>query len=297
MLVTGCSSGLGRETALLLARRGYRVFATMRRAAERGGELKAASDGSPGELVVAELDVTDADAARRVVDEAAARGDLEAVVNNAGITVAGFFEDLSDEDLRRVLETNFFGLCNVTRAAIPHLARRGRGTIVQLSSGAGRFTLPMLCAYAASKHAVEGLSEGLRHELAPLGIRVVLLEPGNYRTPMQLGDQEIRGMRGAHGLAVRRLTEQTRRTVRRLGGDPEQAARVIVRAVESGPERLRRPVGLDAWGFIAAKRFLPFALWEVTVASVLRAAGYGARRRRRATGAEHGARSEDWVRA
>lgn len=277
VVVTGCSSGVGRETALLLTRRGYRVFATMRRAQERGHDLSSVTAGFPGELVVRELDVTDPGAVERVLEEAASGGDLGAVVNNAAIAVAGFFEDLSDEDLREVFETNFFGLCRVTRAAIPHLRRRGHGTIVQVSSGGGRFALPLLSAYAASKHAVEAVSEALRHELAALGIRVVLIEPGNHKTRLQLpGGQAIRRGDGANAAAVDLLTAQTQRLVSRTGGDPASVAEAIAAQIEAAKPRLRHPVGLDVRLLNAVKRFLPFRVWELVIARTLGAAGYPA---------------------
>lgn len=277
VLVTGCSSGIGQETAALLVRRGYRTFATMRRAEERGRALAAATAGAPGELEVRELDVTRREDVESVVGEAAARGDLAAVVNNAGTAIAGFFEDLADDHMRTVFETNFFGLCNVTRAAIPHLKRRGRGTIVQVSSGGGRVGLPLLATYAASKHAVEGLSEVLHHELRPFGIRVVLLEPGWHRTRIQSDDRRIVGLGGSDGpprIAVERLTAQTRGMVERMGRDPVRAAEAVVKLIESPRPRLRYPVGPDAWVMLGAKRFLPYRLFELAVGRMLRGAGY-----------------------
>jgi NAD(P)-dependent dehydrogenase (short-subunit alcohol dehydrogenase family) len=277
VLVTGCSSGIGHETAALLVRRGYRTFATMRRADERGHTLAAATVGTPGELEVRELDVTRREEVERVVEEAAERGDLVAVVNNAGTAIAGFFEDLADDQMRTVFETNFFGLGNVTRAAIPHLKRRGRGTIVQVSSGGGRVGLPLLATYAASKHAVEGLSEVLHHELRPLGIRVILLEPGWHRTRIQSDDRRIVGLGAGEDtprVVVERLMAQTRAMVERMGRDPAHAAEAIVKLIESPNPRLRHPVGPDAWLMLAAKRFLPYRLFEMAVGRMLRGAGY-----------------------
>ncbi len=163
VLVTGCSSGIGYETAALLVRRGYRAFATMRRAEERGRARAAATAGAPGELEVRELDVTRRKDVERVVGEAAQRGDLAAVVNNAGTAIAGFFEDLTDDHMRTVLETNFFGLGNVTRAAIPHLKRRGRGTIVQVSTWASRCWPPTRRASTPSRASVRCFTTSRAH--------------------------------------------------------------------------------------------------------------------------------------
>lgn len=277
VLITGCSSGFGYETAKLLAKRGYRVFATMRNP-ERGRKLETIAANFPGELVVRELDVTDAEQIKEVVAEAGKGGDLEAVVNNAGIAVAGFVEDLGEEHYRKVFETNFFGLMNVTRAAIPHLKARRRGTIVQVTSAGGRFALPTLSAYAASKHAVEGMSESLRHELLPLGIGVVLVEPGLFKTPMVTGQNKelVRGRNGdgPNAEAIEGVNEHMVKMANAFGGNPRTVAKAIVKAIESPNPRLRYPVGVDARLFVAVKRFLPFHLMRVTAGGILRSAGY-----------------------
>ena len=277
VLVTGCSSGFGYEAAKLLAQRGFRVFATMRNP-EQGRELEAAATGFPGELIVRELDVTDKEQIRQIVDEAASNDGLEAVVNNAGIAVAGFLEDLDEEHFRRVFETNFFGTLNVTQAAIPHMKARGHGTIVQVTSAGGRFALPTMSAYAASKHAVEGMSESLSHELQPLGIRVVLVEPGLFKTEMVTGDNKelVRGRNGdgPNAEAIEKVDENTTKVANRMAGNPKRVAKTIVKVIESPRPRLRYPVGFDARLFVTVKRFLPFRLMRAACSGVLRSAGY-----------------------
>ncbi len=277
VVVTGCSSGFGHESARLLVARGYRVVATARNAASLAplaGEL----EGAPGRLLVRELDVRSTERVGEVLDEAAADGDLEAVVNNAGVAIAGFVEDLGPEHFRELMETNFFGLVEVSRRALVHLRRRGRGTIVQMSSGGGRFGLPMLAAYASSKHAVEGFSEVLRHEAAPWGVRVVMLEPGAFKTRMHMGERRLAGGPGSgspNAAAAVALTDGIHATVSRHGGEPPVVARAVARSIEASHPRLRRPVGLDAYATMAVKRLLPHRVLELAVARVLARSGYG----------------------
>lgn len=277
MVVTGSSSGFGFETSLLLAQLGYRVFATMRNPGRDGERLASAARNAPGEIVVREVDVTDPEQVEAAVGEAAARDDLEAVVNNAGMGIAGFFEDLSDHEFRETLETNLFGLVSVTRTALPHLRRRGRGTIVQVSSIGARSATPGLSAYIASKSAVSGFSRTLRHELAPLGIRVAVFEPGTFRTEI-LGSKRRFATRIADGessntAVVRRLDSVIMRTAGVVAGDPARVARKIVDVIESPRPRARYAIGWDAllWPIVYS---LPFGLSDRIVGRVLKSAGY-----------------------
>lgn len=273
VVVTGCSSGFGAATARRLVERGYRVVATARRP-EALEDLQRQTREGPGRLVVRQLDVTSAADVHAVIGEAAERGDLEAVVNNAGVASAGFIDDLSAEDFREVMETNFYGAAEVARASLAHLRARRRGTIVQMSSGGGRFGLPMLAPYAVSKHALEGYSEVLRHEAAPWGVRVVLLEPGAFKTRMHLGERRLIGLEGENGRVVQALAQRVHDEVEKRGGEPEVVARAVLGAIEHPHPRLRRPVGVDAWAMLAVKRFLPFAVLERFAKHLLDSAGY-----------------------
>ncbi len=176
ILVTGCSSGLGRSTALAFAAAGWNVVATMRRPDQM-------PEGSfpPGVLVLP-LDVTDPHSASAAI-EAAVRhfGALDAVVNNAGVSILSIFETTPIDAVRRVFDANVFGAMNVTRAAIPAL-RQSHGVIVNVSSGVGFVAVPLLSLYVASKHALEGFSESVAYELESQHIRVRLVEPGAMRT-------------------------------------------------------------------------------------------------------------------
>ncbi|KQV17453.1 short-chain dehydrogenase [Rhizobium sp. Root1203] len=176
VLITGCSSGLGKMTARHFAAEGWNVIATMRKP-----EPDLANE-YPERVLVHALDVSDPasiDAAIRAGIERF--GGLDAVVNNAGITMVSVFEATPAEAIRRIFETNVVGLMNVTQAALPHLRQRGSGTIVNVSSGVGIVGIPLLSIYVASKQAVEGLSESLSYELESQNIRIKLVEPGAMR--------------------------------------------------------------------------------------------------------------------
>ncbi len=176
VLITGCSSGLGKSTARLFATKGWNVVATMRRAD------RTLERDHPDHLFVQEIDVTDDASVAAAISAGVDRfGGLDAIVNNAGISVLSMFEATPPEVIERIFQTNVFGAMRVTRAAIPHLRAKG-GAIVNVSSGAGIAAMPLLSLYCASKFALEGFAESLSYELASQDIRVKLVEPGAMRT-------------------------------------------------------------------------------------------------------------------
>ena len=182
VLVTGATSGIGRATALHLAREGHRVFAVGRRRAA----LDALQSESAGlALECLEMDVTKADsivAAKEEIERRTAGHGVDVLVNNAGYGVGGPVEEVSDEAFRAQYETNVFGLVAVTRAFLPKMRARRWGRIINVSSVGGRVTLPMLGVYNSTKYAVESLSDALRVEVGPFGVKVVIIEPGSIRT-------------------------------------------------------------------------------------------------------------------
>lgn len=185
VLVTGASSGIGEATALALAHRGFKVFAGARRIEK----LKALEGLGHGRLTALALDVTDATSISAAL---AAIGDapLYGLVNNAGVSVTGPLEEMPIDDWRRQFETNVFGVVAVTKAMLPQMRAAGAGRIVTIGSVAGRIASPFMSAYAASKHAVEGLSDSLRRELRPFGIAVSVVRPGFINTPFGEPEQE-----------------------------------------------------------------------------------------------------------
>ncbi len=182
IMITGASAGIGRAAALSLAARGHHVLVAARRTAALD-ELRALAGA--GTITPIRLDLDDPAsiaAAVAAVDEITAGRGLDALVNNAGFATAGALVELSDRDLRAQFETNVFGLMTLTRALVPAMIARGRGRVVNVSSVSGRIPAPILGAYHASKYALEALSDALRMELAPFGVRVSIVEPGTIRT-------------------------------------------------------------------------------------------------------------------
>lgn len=248
-LVTGCSSGIGLCTARTLARHGYRVHAGVRDP-ERATELREAA----GDIRVLRLDVTDESS---VASAVAACGELDVVVNNAGVGMFGAVETIPDGDLRLVFDTNYFGTLAVIRAALPAMRRRRSGVIVNIGSVDAQ--LPgraMTWSYAASKHALGVASEGLALEVEPFGIRVRQLDPGFFATSIR--DNRVRReQREGDGpyAAFREAMESAVASSVAGAGDPQEVADAVLEAV--GDERafpVRRLVGADAADAVAGVR-------------------------------------------
>lgn len=182
ILISGCSSGFGLRTAVRLAKSGHRVIATMRDIS-RSGSLLDEIKNQKTHVDLFQMDVTNKKSIKDVVRLTAAKyGYIDVLINNAGYGIGGFFEDLSDEEIRAQMETNFFGVQNLTREVIPCMRQRRSGKIINISSIAGLSASPSFGAYNASKWALEGFSESLYHEMKIWGISVALIEPGTYKT-------------------------------------------------------------------------------------------------------------------
>src|SRR6188472_2775613 len=181
-IVTGSSSGIGLETALILARNGYSTYASMRDM-EKSKTILDLAKKERLPLQVIHLDVNDdvtiKNAISRIVEDGKR---IDILVNNAGYGLFGALEDLSIEEIKAQFETNFFGVVRVTQAVLPVMRKQKNGTIVNISSVGGRMSFPGLSAYHSTKFALEGLSESISYELEPFGIRVVIIEPGFVRT-------------------------------------------------------------------------------------------------------------------
>jgi len=178
IFITGASSGIGKATSLFFAQQGWNVIATMRNP-EKEIELKNYSN-----ILIARLDVADTESIKTAIQEGIEKfGHIDALVNNAGYGQQGLFEAISPEQIRAQFEVNVFGLMEVTHAILPHFRNRKKGTLVNITSGAGRVTVPLISVYAASKFAVEGFSESLSYELESQNIKVKIIEPGYVVTP------------------------------------------------------------------------------------------------------------------
>jgi NAD(P)-dependent dehydrogenase (short-subunit alcohol dehydrogenase family) len=247
-LITGASSGFGREMARVVAARGDDVVGTVRQSAQIG-ELNA--EGIAGIL----MDVNEkAQILRGTAEAKALMGGVDVLVNNAGYGQTGAIEALSDEDFRAVIATSFFGALNVTRALIPELRSHG-GTIVNLSSAAGQIGFEGLGAYCASKFALEGMSEALAEELKPFGIRVIIVEPGAFRTDFS-GRSARHASVSTDGYAGTQAGEISKLMGAHHGlepGDPVKAVKAMIAAVDSDDPPLRLPLGADAVLGIEAK--------------------------------------------
>ncbi|MFN8012833.1 MAG: oxidoreductase [Holophagaceae bacterium] len=238
--ITGCSTGLGRVLVHELLAAGHRVAASAR----QPGSLAGLDPGDPARFLALRLDVTDPGHVAAAVDSAAAHfGRLDVLVNNAGYGVVGALEEVPEPEIRRVFETNVFGLMAVTRAVLPVMRAQGSGVVLNISSIAGFTATPGFGIYNATKFAVEGLSEALALDVAKLGIRVHIVEPGPFRT-----DFAGRSIVDTPVLeAYASTTGATRRYVRDIDGkqkgDPVQAAREMIRLVEEGSSSLRILLG------------------------------------------------------
>lgn len=267
VLITGASSGIGRACAEHLARRGYRVFGTSRRAPFPPSPAPA------GQPALIYMDVTDEESVRQAVKWIVHQaGRLDVVVNNAGFGIAGSVEDTSIEEAKAQLETNFFGVLRVCRTVLPVMRAQGGGLVVNISSLGGVIALPFQALYSASKFAVEGLTEALRLEAQPFGIRVTLVEPGDMRTGFT--DRRVRVAASGEGSAYRARFERTLQVVEhdeRHGGAPEAVAVLLERIIRLPRPAPRYRVG-PVFQRLAAvlKGVLPACLFEWALAKYYR---------------------------
>ncbi len=265
-LITGASSGFGLLTTVTLARRGWRVIATMRDLTRREKLIAAAKAACILDRIeIHALEVTNAAQITALAARLSTRSDpLHALVNNAGFAMAGFADDVSDAELRRQFDANFFGAAAVTRAFLPQFRRQGFGHIVMLSSISGRIGFPGISSYVASKFALEGWAETLRFELKPLGIQVVLVEPGSFDTDIWTRNAHIAAAtqdpRGPNAAQVVKWKDRMLNAHPRA--NPQQVADSIAAILDTPRPRLRYVIGRDAKTGLWLRRLLPFHLLE-----------------------------------
>lgn len=262
VLVTGATDGLGRATAIFLAKRGYRVFGAGRNA-EKRASLEAEAKKENLALETLEMDVTgDASVDRAVTEIERRAGPVEILVNNAGIAIVAAMEEITQADLHKQFETNVFGLVRVSQRVLPGMRERRRGRIVNLSSVAGKMASPLFGPYASTKHAVEAISDAMRIELVPFGIDVVLIEPGYIPSNMEATALNLSSsyVANAPSSPYAKVYEGFRRSWRRIASDksytPDDCARVILRAIQDTPPRARYPVTKGAHAVRWMKRLL-----------------------------------------
>lgn len=270
VMITGCSSGIGQSTARYFQRKGWNVVATMRNPADDQG-LSALP-----RVICPALDVNDHDSIERAIEAGIARfGQIDVLVNNAGYGLMGAFETLDVQQIRRQFETNVFGLMEVCRAVLPHFRQQGGGVLINVSSMVGRVPLPLYSVYNASKHAVEGFSEGLVYELEPFGVRVKLIEPGAVNTDFFGRSSDRENKTGEDAYSVYSAVQFGVMDRTGPGGSSsEDAARVIWGAANDDSQRLRYSVGLDAKAMFMARRLLPDTLFRSMVKASLSPAAF-----------------------
>ena len=262
ILITGCSTGIGRATAERLARAGHPVYATARRVESLAG-LEAAG------CTLLALDVTDEDSMQAAVARVVAdHGAVGALVNNAGYSASGAIETVSPEDLRRQFETNVFGLMRMSQLVLPGMREQGAGRIVNVSSMGANFTFPGGGVYHATKYAVEAISDALRFEVKGFGVQVVIVQPGLIRTEFaataaaetDAGD----GPYAAFNAAVVKSTKDVyeKGPMARLGGGPEAVAKTIEEALTTDKPKIRYRVTPSAHLLITLRRSMTGGLWD-----------------------------------
>lgn len=261
VLITGASSGIGLETALCLASNGFRVFASMRDM-QRSGRLEAEAERRGLQLDTLGLDVTDPDSISRAVEAVLARSQgIFALVNNAGIQLRGYFEDVSQSEIRQVFETNLFGAMALTRAVLPHMRAARRGRIVLVTSVGGLIGSPALTAYSASKFALEGFGECLDLEVRPLGIRVALVEPAIVPTEIWGSNRNVAAAAQDPSSPYYEWFRESERladwAVKTSSTKTAHAARAVLRALTAKRPRLRYLVGRRAAALLALRSLLP----------------------------------------
>lgn len=266
VLVTGCSTGLGLDSAIYLAERGYNVYATMRDISRRS-ELDQESDRRGVQLNVRTLDVTDVNSIESVVQEIVRdNGGIYGLVNNAGIGLRGYFEDLGEDEIRSVFEANVFGTMAVTRAVLPYMRAAGTGRIVVISSVGGRISAFGVSAYCSSKFAQEGFAEALAQEVKPFRISVSLVEPGIVKTE-RWGSNRGNARRakdpGSPYYEWFDASEQVAdRLVESAPTRPAHVSRAIHQALSAKRPRLRYVVGWRAGLILLLRRYIPESLFE-----------------------------------
>ncbi len=263
VLITGATDGLGKAAALLLAERGFRVFAAGR-SAEKRTRLDALAREKRLSIETLEMDVCDNGSVHGAVSSVLQKSSaIDVLINNAGFVQVGAVEELRIEDWRRQFETNFFGVIRVTQAVLPQMRERRKGRILMMSSVSGFVTPPTQGAYSASKHAVEALSNALRHELYPFGIHTILVQPGYIVTNIQPTAVELAqsyqeqfksGPYAGIYASYLRSASSTRALSKTT---PEDCARIMLKAIEAPRPKAR-------YGVTSLATLAKFAKWLLT---------------------------------
>ena len=253
-LVTGSSGGIGYETSLALAKVNYFTYATMRNT-DKAGPIQKIAKKENLNLDVIELDIDKEDsiknAVKKILDQ---KGRIDVLVNNAGYGIFGCVEDITIDELKAQFQTNFFGVVKLIQEVAPIMRKQGSGIIVNVSSVAGRIGFPGTPAYISSKFALEGLSECMRYEMSPFGIKTIIIEPGviktNFLSSMKVAKEKPNS-------PYKEITEKIVNGVKmmaEMGTPPTEVAKIIIKAIQADNPLPRYPVGTDAVMFLEAKK-------------------------------------------
>jgi NAD(P)-dependent dehydrogenase (short-subunit alcohol dehydrogenase family) len=256
-IVTGSSTGIGYETSLALARDGFLTYATMRNL-NKAENIKSVANKENLPIRIKQLDVTGDASVKNAVEAISSEtgGRIDVLVNNARYGLNGAFEDLSMDEIKAQYETNFFGLIRVTQAVLPTMRRQKSGTIVNISSGAGRFGFPSGSAYASTKFAVEGLSESISYELEPFGIKVAIVEPGVIRTNFGNGlvvARKSQDPNSPYSQMMQKMVSSFEEMTKNASS-PDLVANVVLNAIKDENPNLRYLAGNDVEQWLGAKR-------------------------------------------
>jgi len=266
-VITGCSSGIGFETSLLLARKGFYTYATMRNL-NKSQRINDIAEKENLPLKVLQLDVTDEKSVKDTINQIKNETSrIDVLVNNAGFDVMGAVEDLSIDDFKSQFETNFFGVIRITKEVIPIMRNAGGGKIVNISSVGGKIGIPLNTAYISSKFALEGLSESMRYELEQFGIDVILIEPGVVKTNFFENADVVENNNNNNTTNNNKTSLYSQLTQKLFEGFepmlksnssslPSDVSEVIYQAIESSNHEVRYLVGKDAVSIMNARQKL-----------------------------------------
>jgi len=257
-LITGCSSGIGYETALMLGRNGFRTFATMRNT-KKSDSLQEIITKEGLDVSIQQLDVNDNASIENTINNIKNEANrIDVLINNAGFGLVGFFEDLTLDEIRDQFETNFFGVLNITKKIIPIMRLQKSGTIINISSGAGQVGFPGISAYVSTKFAIEGFSESLTYELLPYGIKVVIIEPGviktNFFRNCKVSEHSVK-KNSTYSTSLDKFQKNIE-IMQEHATSPTDVAKVIIQVLGNSEPKQRYIVGNDVAMILEAKRNL-----------------------------------------
>jgi short-subunit dehydrogenase len=257
-IITGSSSGIGHATALLLARNRFHTYATMRNI-KKSVDIMEIANRERLPLQVIQLDVNDDTSIRNSIEKVISEKQrIDLLINNAGYGLVGAFEDLSVEEIKSQFETNFFGVIRLTQQVLPIMRKQKSGTIVNVSSGAGRIGFPGMSAYVSSKFALEGLSESMSYELEPFGIKSVIIEPGVIRTNFKKNAVMSKKLSDDSFISpyssIIQKMDASITSIIEHATPPEEVAKAILHVVTSNNPELRFPVGYDIIMMLETKK-------------------------------------------